>query len=119
MLRALLEPEFEVVGAVADGQALIEAAERLQPDVIVTDITMPRLSGLAAASSIIRRHPSSRIVFVTVDADRTILRRSLATGALGYVLKVRAGEEIVAAVHAALRGDLHISAFPSTTSMTE
>jgi DNA-binding NarL/FixJ family response regulator len=111
-LRAVLDPEFEIVAVVDDGAALIEAAERLVPDVIVTDIAMPRLSGIAAAGAILHRHPAARIVFATVHADRALMRRGLALGAFGYVLKVRAADEIVAAVRAAMRGDLHISAFP-------
>ena len=110
--RALLEPEFEVVGSVGDGQALVDAFNRLGPDVIVTDIGMPGINGIAAAEVILRQRPGARIVFATVDADRTILRRSLGAGALGYVLKVRVGEDLVPAIRAALRGDVHISPFP-------
>jgi DNA-binding NarL/FixJ family response regulator len=112
--RALIEPEFEVVGSVATGEALVEAAARLTPDVIITDIVMPGMSGILAAAAILRRHPSARIVFATVHADRTMLRKGLALGAFGYVLKVRAGDDLVPAVRAALRGELHISAFPGT-----
>jgi len=110
--RELLEPEFEIVGAVTDGQALIEAAERLAPDVIVTDIVMPRINGIVAAEMILRRHPAARVVFATVHADRTMLRRGLAAGAFGYVLKVRVGDDLVPAIWAALRGELLISPFP-------
>ena len=110
--RTLLEPEFEVVGTVADGQALIDAADRLAPDVIVTDIVMPGMSGIVAAGAILRRHPAARIVFATIHADRTMLRSGLAAGAFGYVLKIRAGEDLVPAIRAALRGELHISQFP-------
>jgi DNA-binding NarL/FixJ family response regulator len=110
--RALLEPEFEVIGTVSDGESLVEAADELDPDVIVTDIAMPRMSGIVAAEVILRRHPAARIVFATVHADRTMLRTGLAVGALGYVLKVRANDDLVAAIRAALKGDLHISPFP-------
>jgi DNA-binding NarL/FixJ family response regulator len=112
--RALVEPEFEVVGTVATGEALVETAERLTPDVIVTDIVMPGMSGIRAAAAILRRHPAARIVFATVHADRTMLRKGLALGAFGYVLKVRAGDDLVPAIRAALRGELHISPFPRT-----
>jgi DNA-binding NarL/FixJ family response regulator len=71
------------------------------------------MSGLAAAGAILRRHPAARIVFATVHADNTMLRRGLAAGAMGYVLKGRAGEEIVPAIRAAMRGELHISSFPT------
>jgi DNA-binding NarL/FixJ family response regulator len=111
--RALLEPEFEIVGEVTDGRALVDAAEQLAPDVIVTDIVMPALSGIAAAEQILRRHPAARIVFATVHADHTMLRACLAAGAFGYVLKVRVGEDLVRAIDAALRGELLISPFPS------
>jgi DNA-binding NarL/FixJ family response regulator len=110
--RALLEPEFEVVGSVCDGYALLDAAERLAPDVIVTDVVMPGLSGIAATEIILRRHPAACVVFATVHADRTMLRRGLAAGAFGYVLKVRVGEDLVPAIWAALRGELLISPFP-------
>ena len=99
--RGLLEPEFEIVGTVGDGESLVSEAERLAPDVIVTDVSMPGMSGLAAAGAILRRHPAARIVFATVHADNTMLRRGLAVGAMGYVLKVRAGDDIVPAVRAA------------------
>jgi DNA-binding NarL/FixJ family response regulator len=110
--RTLLEPEFEVVGTVADGEALVDAAERLAPDVIVTDVVMPGMSGIVAAREILRRRPAARIVFATVHADRTMMRSGLAAGAFGYVLKVRAGDDLIPAIRAALRGELHISPFP-------
>jgi DNA-binding NarL/FixJ family response regulator len=110
--RSLLEPEFEVVGSVRDGHALLEEAERLSPDVIVTDVVMPGLSGIAATEMLLRRHPAARVVLATVHADRTMLRRALAAGAFGYVLKVRVGEDLVPAIWAALRGELLISPFP-------
>ena len=115
--RELLEPEFEVVASVADGEALIEAAERLSPDVIVTDISMPRMSGIVAAEVILKRHPGARIVFATVHADLAILRKGLAVGAFGYVLKIRAAEELAVAIRSAMRNELHISRFaPAETS---
>jgi DNA-binding NarL/FixJ family response regulator len=111
--RSLLEPEFEVVATVSDGQALVEADERLRPDVIVTDIVMPGMNGIVATELILRKHPAARVVFATVHADRAMLRRGLAAGAFGYVLKVRVGEDLVPAIRAALRGELLISPFPS------
>jgi DNA-binding NarL/FixJ family response regulator len=110
--RALLEPEFEIVAAVSDGEALVDAAERLDPDVIVADIVMPGMNGIVAANAILRRHPAARIVFATVHADRMLLRRGLAAGAYGYVLKIRAADDLLPAIRAALRGELHISPFP-------
>jgi DNA-binding NarL/FixJ family response regulator len=110
LLRGLLEMDFDVVGAVQNGHALVGAAETLSPDVIVSDIAMPGLDGLEAAKRILCRNPAARIVFVTVHDEPEIVSRSLAIGALGYVLKVVAAEELVPAVHAALRGERHASA---------
>jgi len=103
-LRQLLEPDFEVVAQVEDGRALVSEAARLTPDVIVTDISMPGLDGIDAAALIRRRDPDARIVFVTVHSEPLLVERGLAAGALGYVLKDAAGDELVDAVHAALEG---------------
>ena len=111
--RELIEPEFQVVGMVDGGAALVDASDRLQPDAIVTDIAMPGMSGIAAAEIILRRSPSARIVFATVHADEAMLRKCLAVGGFGYVLKVRVGEDLAAAIRAALRGELLISPFPA------
>jgi DNA-binding NarL/FixJ family response regulator len=108
-LRALLEPEFDVVATVADGNALVAAAEALAPDVIVTDIAMPGLNGITAAGEIRRRNPAARIVFVTVYNHPVLVEKGLATGALGYVLKLRAGDDLVPAIRAVLRGEQHLS----------
>jgi DNA-binding NarL/FixJ family response regulator len=111
--RELIEPEFQVVGMVDGGAALVDASERLQPDAIVTDVTMPGMSGIAAAEIILRRSPTARIVFATVHADEAMLRKCLAVGGFGYVLKVRVGEDLAPAIRAALRGELLISPFPA------
>jgi DNA-binding NarL/FixJ family response regulator len=108
-LRALVESEFEVVATVGNGNALVAAVERLAPDVIVTDIAMPGLDGIAAAGEILRSNPAARIIFVTVYNHPVLVRTGLATGALGYVLKLRAGDDLIPAIHAALRGEQHLS----------
>ena len=109
LLRTLLQSEFDVLTEVDDGLALVSAAERLTPDVIVTDISMPGLDGIAAATRILRRNPAARIVSVTAHGEPLLAERSVASGALGYVLKVAAGNELVPAVRAAMRGQRHIS----------
>ena len=101
-LRELLEPEFDVVALVADGRALVSSAARLSPDVIVADISMPDLDGIEASVLILRRDPDARIVLVTVHSESVLVARGLAAGALGYVLKDAAGDELVPAVRAAL-----------------
>ncbi len=114
--RALLEPGFDVVGTATTGAALVEAASRLAPDVIVTDVVMPEINGIAATETILRRHPAARVVIATVHADHTMLRKALAAGAFGYVLKGRVGDDLVPAIMAALRGELMISPFPALHS---
>jgi DNA-binding NarL/FixJ family response regulator len=108
-LRALLTSEFDVIATVGDGDGLVAAADTLTPDVIVTDIAMPGLDGMAAAGEILQRNPRARIVFVTVHNDAEMVQKALATGVLGYVLKLTAGDELVPATHAALRGERYVS----------
>jgi DNA-binding NarL/FixJ family response regulator len=112
-LCALLQPEFDIIATVEDGKALVAKAEALSPDVIVTDIAMPGLDGIAAASEILRKNPAARIVFVTVHDEVEMVEKGLAIGVLGYVLKLTAGEELVPAIHAALRGEHHVSPLAS------
>jgi DNA-binding NarL/FixJ family response regulator len=109
LLRNLLAPEFDVIAEVADGPALVSAAARLSPDAIVTDISLPGLDGIGAAVAILRKNPAARIVFVTVHSDPCVIDRSFATGGLGFVSKLTAGDELVPAVRAALRGERHVS----------
>jgi DNA-binding NarL/FixJ family response regulator len=109
LLRTLLQAECDVVALVRDGVAMVNAAQRLSPDVIVSDISMPGLDGIAAAAAILRQNPASRIIFITVHGDPVMVERGLAAGALGYVLKVVAGDDLMPAVRAALRGERHVS----------
>jgi len=109
LLCGLLEPEFDVIAQVQDGHALVSAVERLSPDVIVSDISMPGLDGIAAARIILGKNPAARIVFVTVHCEPILVECGLAAGALGYVLKRVAGDELVPAVRSALRGERHVS----------
>jgi DNA-binding NarL/FixJ family response regulator len=108
-LRELLEPEFDVVALVEDGRALVSSAARLSPDAIVADISMPGLDGIEASVLIRRSDPDARIVLVTVHSEPVLVQRGLAAGALGYVLKDAAGDELVAAVQAALAGQRFVS----------
>ena len=105
----MLQSEFEVIGHVTDGRTLVKHACRLSPDVIVSDISMPDVDGLAAAAEIMRHNPDARIVLVTVHGDRSLVARGLQTGALGFVLKLSAGDDLVPAIWAALRGERHVS----------
>ena len=84
-LRALLASEFDVVTIVADGQALLRAAEVAHPDVVVTDIVMPELDGIAATAALVAKRPDLRVVLVTVHDEPELVERGQATGALGGV----------------------------------
>ena len=104
-----LENDFEVVGAVADGEAVLEAESRMQPDVCVLDISMPKLSGIEAACELRKRGSSSKIVFLTVHQDPDFLEEALDSGGLAYVVKSRLALDLIPAIHAAISGRLFIS----------
>ena len=108
-LKSLLSPEFELVGVVEDGRALVEAAERLRPDVIVADITMPHLNGIDALAQLKERNEQVRVVVLTMHQEVAYVRRALDAGALGYVLKHSAPTELIAAVRAALDGKTYVT----------
>ena len=111
-LRKLLESEFDVVAVVTDGNGLLRATDLLHPDVVVTDIVMPGLDGIAATRTLRARHPGTRVVLVTVHDDPDLAERGFAAGALAYVLKTTAHHELVPAVHAARRGERYVSPQP-------
>lgn len=108
-LKQLLLPHFDVVAVVGDGLALVKASTRLAPDVIVTDISMPGLDGIEASSMIRRSNPDARIVLVSVHTEPMLVVGGFAAGALGYVLKDSAGDDLVAAVYGALGGKRYVS----------
>ena len=108
-LRYLLSETFEVVAVVGDGQALVKAAARLHPDMVVTDISMPGMDGIQAAREMLTRQPMLRIVFITVHEDIALARIAMEVGQ-GYVVKASAGDELVEAVNAVLNGGRFVSA---------
>ena len=108
-LKSLLHPEFELAGVVEDGLALIEAAKRLRPDVIVADISMPRLNGLDALALLKKEWPRAKVVFLTMHREVAYARRALDAGASGFVLKHAAPAELVAAIRAALAGKTYLT----------
>jgi DNA-binding NarL/FixJ family response regulator len=105
----LLEPGFEIVGEAQNGQALVEAALQLKPDVIVTDISMPILNGIEAAKRLREAGSTSKIVFLTVLSDPDFIRTCLATGAVGYVVKGRLASDLEPAIQEAVAGRIFIS----------
>lgn len=108
-LRSLLEPEFELAGIVEDGRALIKAAEKLLPDVIVADISMPLLNGIEAVRQIKKINPDIKVVFLTMHSDVTYAAKAFEVGASGYVLKHSAPSELITAIRAAVKGQTYVS----------
>lgn len=108
-LRTFLQPHLESVGTVMDGRALVEAALLLKPDLIILDITMPLLNGIDAASLIKKSLPNTKLLFITMHVNPAYLEAALNVGALGYVLKSAAREELLDAIESVLSGRIFVS----------
>ena len=108
-LKTLLSVDFDLVGVVEDGAALVDAARELRPDVIVADIAMPRLNGFEALAGLQRDDPGVRVVFLTMHQEVAYARRALEAGASGFVLKHSAPAELVTAIRAALDGKTYVT----------
>ncbi len=108
-LQRLIEKEFQHVGTVHDGIALLEATRRLQPDVVVTDITMPRIGGLEAVGQIRQEGLPARVIFMTMHAEPAIAKQAFRVGASGYLVKHAAGAELIQAIHAVLGGGVYLT----------
>src|SRR6202023_1573994 len=108
-LRGLLEPEFEVVGVVADGRELVAAAKKQRPDVIVADVTMPSLNGIEAAVQLRNFGVEAKVVFLTMHRDVAYARLAMEAGAAGFVLKHSVASELVTAVREALQGQTYVT----------
>jgi len=108
-LRLLLEKHYHVVGAVADGRAMVAAAVRLDPDVIVVDIGMPLLNGLDAAKRVRERLPGVKLVFLTMQDDANLAAAAMELGSAAFVLKQQAGSELLKAIGQVLCGKSYIT----------
>jgi DNA-binding NarL/FixJ family response regulator len=108
-LRHLLQVEFEVVDTVADGEALLSAAERLRPDLVVVDIGMPNLNGLDAGQRLQATDPAIKVVYLTPHREPRLAFEALRRHASGYVLKDSAASELTAAIREALQGRQYVS----------
>ena len=106
---SLLQPNFEVVGTASNGEEVVAEALRLQPDVIVLDITMPILTGIEAAHELHEAGLTSRLVFLTVHNHPAFLHACFAEGALGYVTKSHLRTDLIPAIMEALSGHAFIS----------
>lgn len=118
-LRGILAEEFDLVGEATNGRELMELAQRLQPDVIVADISMPLLNGIDAAAQLREKGSAAKIVFLTMHPDQTYATRALDAGASAYVLKHSASDQLVAAIKEALRGGVFLSPQLRTPAMQE
>jgi DNA-binding NarL/FixJ family response regulator len=108
-LRVFLERKYPVIGVVGDGRALIEAALRLRPEVIIVDVGMPVLNGFDAARRINEDSPNVKFIFLTMQADPNLAAAALGLGAVGFVLKHSAGTELLTAIDRVLHGKSYVS----------
>jgi DNA-binding NarL/FixJ family response regulator len=108
-LASLLKESFELVGTVRDGRALLEAAEKLKPDVIVTDISMPLLNGLDACRQLKGNGIEAKVVILTMHADPHMAAEAFRAGASAFVLKQSAGEELVQAIQEIMQGRAYLT----------
>jgi len=107
--KRLLEPEFEVVGTVGDGRALLRAAAELKPDVVLVDLNMPLLNGLDASEQLKQSLPRIKIIVLTMNEDPEIAAETMDRWASGYLLKKSAGSELLKAVRDVLRGGRYLA----------
>ena len=105
----ILKERFDVVGTVTDGRSILEAASRLRPDVIVTDISMPTLSGIEGLRQLKANHDESRVIFLTMHSDARLAAEAFRLGAKGFVLKQSSADELVKAMEAVLAGHTYMS----------
>jgi len=117
-LAGLLRSEFSLVGTVADGARLIEAARQLRPDVIVTDVAMPGMSGLEALRRLKADAIAAKVIFLTMHADAQLAAEAFRGGASGFVVKHAAGKELIAAIRFVLRGGRYLPSHLASDVLT-
>ena len=108
-LKSLFEPEFDLVGTVENGRDLVKEAERLCPDIIVADISMPGLNGIEAVRQIKQTHEHIKVIFLTMHLDTSYAMKAFDAGASGYVLKGSAYRELITAINEAVGGKTYIA----------
>jgi len=109
LVSLLKDHDFDVVGAVGDGHQLLDAARRLRPDLIVTDLSMPGLSGLDVLTRLKAEHVDSKIIVLTMHNDADLATRAMRAGASGFLLKHSAGEELLKAVQQAVEDRVYLT----------
>jgi DNA-binding NarL/FixJ family response regulator len=118
-VAALLRESFDIVDMVCDGRAALEATLKLEPDLLVLDISMPAMSGIEVAQELKRQGNNAKIVFLTVHEDSDILKASRAAGGLGYVVKLLMDTDLMPAINEALAGHSFTSCFTSEPESLE
>ena len=108
-LKSLLEPEFDLVGTVEDGRELVKEAERLHPDIIVADISMPLLNGIEAVRQIKKTDDRIKVIFLTMHPDVAYATMAFEAGASGYVLKRSASRELITAINDAMKERTYVT----------
>jgi DNA-binding NarL/FixJ family response regulator len=108
-LQSLLEDEFDLLGIVADGQALVDSALILNPDILLVDISMPVLNGLDAVRRLRDQGSSAKVIFLTMHADDRLLAEAFRCGGVAYVLKQSAGEDLLHAIKQVLAGHKYVT----------
>lgn len=108
-IQKLLEPEYELVGIVADGRSLVAAAAKLQPDIVVVDISLPLLNGLDASQQLKKNNPNLKIIVLTMHSEPNFVTQAFRVGVSGYVLKQSVGSELVQAIREVVKGRTFVS----------
>jgi len=117
--RSMTDEGFDVVGEAADGEEAIEAAERLRPDVVLMDVTMPNVDGVEATRAITEARPITRVVMLTMHADKEVLASAIRAGASGYLTKDSSVDEVASAVRMAADGNTALSPQLAATMLEE
>jgi DNA-binding NarL/FixJ family response regulator len=114
----MLQPEFNVVGVVTDGRALVHAALELKPDAAIVDVSIPHLNGLDAGEQIKRKLPLLKLVFLSMNADPAVAAEAFRRGASAYILKHSGAEEFMAAIRRVMRGHSYLSPLIARETLT-
>lgn len=104
-----LEVEYSVVGAVSNGQEMLDAESKIKPDVVILDISMPKMNGIEAATRLKQRASTAKVIFLTVHDEPVFLQAALAAGAAGYVIKIRLATDLLTAVKEVMAGRVFLS----------
>jgi DNA-binding NarL/FixJ family response regulator len=112
------QPDMQVVGEASDGQEVLNQTQDLKPDVVVMDLSMPKLNGLQATERIKAEHPAIKVVVLTAHEDESYLRQLCKVGAAGYVLKRSAADELVKAISAVAKGEVYFEATLASRALT-